>query len=66
MTKFLKKYSNKIKEFGSGFERYFEMYYNEETKTFMFPLEKAGVIEDEMDLYRYFVIVTSEKMMAKE
>ena len=66
MTKYLKKSSNTVKEFGSGFERYFELYYNEEKKTFMFPIEKAGVIEREMDLCGYFVIVTSEKMTAKE
>jgi len=66
MTKFLKKYSNKVKEFGPGFEKYFELYYNKDKKTFMFPLEKAGVIEGEMDLCGYFVIVTSEKMTAKE
>lgn len=66
MSKFLKKYSNKVKEFGSGFEKYFELYYDEEKKTFMFPLEKASVIEREMDLCGYFVIVTSEKMTAKE
>ena len=66
MTKFLKKYSNTVKEFGSGFEKYFELYYDEEKKTFMFPLEKASVIESEMALCGYFVIVTSEKMTAKE
>lgn len=66
MTKFLKKYSNKVKEFGVGVEKYFELYYNEEKNTFMFPLEKASVIESEMDLCGYFVIVTSEKMTAKE
>jgi len=66
MTKFLKKYSNTVKEFGAGFEKYFELYFDEEKKTFMFPLEKASVIESEMALCGYFVIVTSEKMTAKE
>jgi transposase len=32
----------------------------------MFPSEKARVIEGEMDLCGYFVIVTAEKMTAKE
>ena len=66
MTKFLNKYSNTVREFGAGFEKYFELYYNEETKTFMFPLEKVSVIESELALCGYFVIVTSEKMTAKE
>jgi len=66
MTKFLNKHSNTVKEFGPGFEKYFELYYDEEKKTFMFPLEKASVIESEMTLCGYFVIVTSEKMTAKE
>jgi hypothetical protein len=66
MTKFLKKYSNTVKEFGPGFEKYFELYYDEEKKKFMFPIEKASVIEKEMALCGYFVIVTSQKMTAKE
>ena len=32
----------------------------------MFPLEKADVIESELALCGYFVIVTTEKMTAKE
>jgi transposase len=66
MTKFLIKYSNTVREFGAGFEKYFELYFNEEKKTFMFPLEKSSVIESEMALCGYFIIVTSEKMTAKE
>ena len=66
MTNFLKKNANKAKEFGSGIEKYFELYYDEEKKTFLFPIEKASVIEREMALSGYFVIVTSEKMTAKE
>ena len=66
MKKFLKSQSNKEREFGPGFERYFELYYDEEKKTFLFPMEKASVIENEIDLCGYFCIITSEKMTAKE
>ena len=66
MTNYLKKNANKAKEFGSGIEKYFELYYDEAKKTFLFPIEKASVIEREMALSGYFVIVTSEKMTAKE
>lgn len=66
MTKFMKRHANEMREFGAGFERYFELYYDEEKKTFLFPVEKAGVIESEIDLCGYFCIITSEKMTAKE
>ena len=66
MTKFMKRHSNEMREFGGGFERYFELYYDEEHKTFLFPVEKARVIENEIELCGYFCIITSEKMTAKE
>ncbi|MDD2402735.1 MAG: transposase [Clostridia bacterium] len=66
MTKFMKHHENEIREFGAGFEKYFELYYDEEKKTFLFPIEKASVIENEIDLCGYFCIITSEKMTAKE
>mgnify|MGYP006373649265 FL=1 len=66
MANFLKTNANKAKEFGPGIEKYFELYYDEAKKTFLFAIEKASVIEAEMALSGYFVIVTSEKMTAKE
>ena len=66
MTKFMKRHSNEMREFGAGFERYFELYYDEGHKTFLFPVEKARVIENEIELCGYFCIITSEKMTAKE
>ncbi|HWT76835.1 MAG TPA: transposase [Mobilitalea sp.] len=66
MTKFMKRHTSEIKEFGTGFEKYFELYYDEEKKTFLFSTEKVRVIEKEIDLCGYFVIITSEKMTAKE
>ncbi len=66
MTKFMKRHANEMREFGAGFERYFELYYDEEKKTFLFPVEKARVIESEIELCGYFCIITSEKMTAKE
>jgi transposase len=38
----------------------------EEHKTFLFPVEKARVIESEIELCGYFCIITSDKMTAKE
>lgn len=66
MKEYLNGYSGEVKEFGSRFEEYFELYFDKKKKTFMFPVEKASVIESEMSLCGYFVIVTSEKMTATE
>lgn len=66
MAKFMKKHANEVREFGPAFEKYFELYYHEEKKTFLFPVEKASVIEQEINLCGYFCIITSDKMTAKE
>lgn len=66
MTKYLKKHVNEARDFGPGFEKYFELYYDNEKKTFLFPTEKPDVIEREISLCGYFVIITSSKMTAKE
>lgn len=66
MTLYLKKYQNKVKEFGPGFEKYFNLHYNEKTQAFVLPEERCSVVERELDLAGYFCIITSEKMSAKE
>ena len=66
MTLYLKKYQNKVKEFGSGFEKYFNLHYDEKTQAFILPEERCSVVERELDLAGYFCIITSEKMSAKE
>ncbi len=82
LTTFLRKHINQFREFGSGMETYFELYYDENAKKkgkgskegkpeqtgrkFVFFEEKIAVIELELKLCGYFCIVTSEKMTAKE
>lgn len=66
MTLYLKKYQNKVKEFGPGFEKYFNFHYDEKTQAFVLPEERCSVVERELDLAGYFCIITSEKMSAKE
>lgn len=66
MAQYLKKYQNKVKEFGPGFEKYFNLYYDEKSQAFILPEERCSVVERELDLAGYFCIVTSEKMSAKE
>ena len=66
MTQYLKKYQNKVKEFGPGFEKYFNLHYDEKSQAFILPEERSSVLERELDLAGYFCIITSEKMSAKE
>lgn len=66
MTLYLKKYQNKVKEFGPGFEKYFNLHHDEKTQAFVLPEERCSVVERELDLAGYFCIITSEKMSAKE
>lgn len=66
MTLYLKKYQNKVKEFGPGFEKYFNLHYDEKTHAFVLPEERCSAVERELDLAGYFCIITSEKMSAKE
>jgi hypothetical protein len=66
MTQYLRKYQNKVNEFGPGFEKYFNLHYDEKSQTFILPEERCSVVERELDLAGYFCIVTSEKMSAKE
>lgn len=66
MTLYLKKYQNKVKEFGPGFDKYFNLHYDEKTQAFVLPEERCSVVERELDLAGYFCIITSEKMSAKE
>ena len=62
MTLYLKKYQNKVKEFGPGFEKYFNLHYDEKTQAFVLPEERCSVVERELDLAGYFCIITSEKI----
>ncbi len=66
MTLYLKKYQNKVKEFGPGFEKYFNLHYDEKSQVFVLAEERCSVVERELNLAGYFCIITSEKMNAKE
>jgi hypothetical protein len=64
LSEYLKKHQNTEKAFGSIIEQYFHLYYQDEK--FLVATEKASVIEEEMALCGYFVIITSQKMTARE
>lgn len=66
MKKFLMRYINQEKEFGPTYEKYFILHHDEESGAFVYPEEKTQIIDDELNHCGYFVIVTSEKMSAKE
>jgi transposase len=66
MAKYLKKQEGKVFTASEAYTKYFEMFVSKEDDVFLFAREQADVIEREIDLCGYFVIVTSRKMTAKE
>lgn len=69
MSEFLKKQEGKTITIGDAFRGYFDIFMHEKqdgTSTFLYAKEKSEVIERELDLCGYFVIVTSEKMTPTE
>ena len=69
MAKYLKKQEGKAVTIGKGFDKYFDLIYyhqGQEDEKFMFGRELNDVIEHEIRLCGYFVIITSKKMTAKE
>lgn len=66
MQRFMEQHKDKEYEFGSAFHKYFHMHYNKENGHFVYGEPKLPVIQDELELCGYFVIISSEKMDAKD
>ena len=66
MKKYMMNHQNKEETFGPRFSKYYYLHYDKSGKIFLMPEEKTSVTERELDLCGYFVIVTSDKMTAKE
>lgn len=69
MNEFLKKQEGKPIMIGEAYRWYFDIFAHEKadgTSTFLYAREKTEVIEKELALCGYFVIVTSRKMTAAE
>jgi len=66
MTKYLKKQEGKAVTIGDGYKQYFHLEMDANNEVFFSARERADVIEEEISLCGYFVIVTSKKMSAKE
>lgn len=64
-TSLLMSHQNEEVEFGSVYERYFYLHYDK-NGVFLYPEEKTTVTEREIALCGYFVIITSDRMTAKE
>lgn len=64
-TALLMSRQNQTIEFGAAYEKYFYLHYDE-NGVFLYPEEKTAVTEREISLCGYFVIITSERMTAKE
>ena len=69
MAESLKKLEGKQAVVGTGFDKYFDLIYyheGEEDQKFMYGRERCEVIDREIALCGYFVIITSKKMTATE
>lgn len=66
MAKYLDKVKGKKVTIGEGFKQYFHIETYEKDGTFLYAREKTEVIQQEIDLCGYFVIITSKNMTAKE
>ena len=66
MSALLKRNEGKEVSFGKAYAEYFDLYYSEDGKRFLFAKEQAASIEREIRLCGYFSIVTSAKMTARE
>jgi transposase len=66
MAKYLKRQEGKVITINKTYRKHFELFINKEDDIFLFAKEKADVIEREINLCGYFVIVTSRKMTARE
>jgi len=66
MASYLKKQEGKAVTIGEGFKQYFHLEIDPKDDVFLFARERTDVIEKEISLCGYFVIVTSQKMSAKK
>lgn len=66
MAKLIVSHEMKSVTFPKAFHDYFDLVYDAKGEIFLFGKEKADVVERELSLCGYFVIVTSAKMSATE
>lgn len=66
MKKYMMEHQDEEISFGPKFSKYYFLHYDKSGKTFLMPEENTAVTERELNLCGYFVIITSDRMTAKE
>ena len=66
MTKYLNSLKGEKATVGDGYKKYFKLEIYEDDGTIICARERTEVIQEEIDLCGYFVIVTSKQMTAEE
>lgn len=66
MQGYMMEHQDEERTFGPQYTKYFYLHYDKDGKVFLMPEENTLVTERELNLCGYFVIVTSNKMTAKE
>ena len=66
MHGYMMEHQDEEMSFGPKFRKYYYLHYDKEGKVFLFPEENTLATERELNLCGYFVIVTSDRMTAKE
>lgn len=66
MTKYLNSLKGEKATVGDGYKKYFKLGIYEDDGTIICARERTEVIQEEIDLCGYFVIVTSKQMTAEE
>ena len=66
MKKYMADHQNEEISFGPRYSKYYHLHYDKTEKIFLMAEEKVSVTEREINLCGYFVIVTSDKMTARE
>ena len=66
MKKYMMAHQDEEITFGPKFSKYYYLHYDRSGTVFLLPEENTLVTERELDLCGYFVIVTSDRMTAKE
>ena len=66
MQKYMMQHRDEEVTFGPKYYKYYYLHYDKTGKVFLMPEENIAATERELNLCGYFIIVTSDKMTAKE
>ena len=66
MKQYMMEHQDEEITFGSRYQKYYYLHYDKEGTVFLMPEENTAATERQLALFGYFVIVTSDRMTAKE